>query len=156
MSDRSSLITEIIHKNPGLHFSEMIRISGLKNGVLSYYLTKLESSGVIKIEREKSKTRFFKPSITHEEIKIITFLRKDTPKQILFLLDNNDGLKFKNIVQKVGKSAPTISQNLSKLLESDLIILKLENSEKKYYIKKNPTLKKLIKKCQSSDSSKKL
>ena len=150
------MLTEIIHKNPGLHFSEMIRVSGLKNAVLSYYLAKLESSGTIKIEREKNKTRFFNPSITYEEIKIIIFLRKETSRQILIVLHDSDGLKFKNIVKKVGKSAPTISQNLSKLIESDLIILKLENSEKKYYIKKNPILKKLIKKCQSNDSSKKL
>ena len=154
MSDRVSMLTEIIHKNPGLHYSEIIRVSGLKNGVLSHYLTKLELNGTIKIEREKNKTRFFIPSITNEEIKIIVFLRKETPRHILYALNNSDGIKFKNIVKKVGKSAPTISQNLSKLIESDLVVLKFENSEKKYYLKRNSTLKKLIKKCQINNSYK--
>ena len=135
------MLTEIIHKNPGLHFSEIVRVSGLKNGVLAYYLTKLESSGTIKIEREKNKTRFFTPSIPYEEIKIIIFLRKETSRRILSVLSDSDGLKFKSIVNKVGKSAPTISQNLSKLIESDLVILKIENSEKKYHLKRNSTLK---------------
>ncbi|ABX13177.1 winged helix-turn-helix transcriptional regulator [Nitrosopumilus maritimus] len=154
MSDRESMLTEIIHKNPGLHYSEIIRVSGLKNGVLSYYLTKLESNGTIKIEREKNKTRFFTPTITHEEIRIIVFLRKETSRRILSVLSDSDGLKFKRIVEKVGKSAPTISQNLSKLIASDLVVLKLENSEKKYYLKRNSTLKKLIKKCQINNSYK--
>ena len=70
------------------------------------------------------------------------------------MLNDSDGFKFKKIVEKVGKSAPTISQNLSKLIESDLVVLKLENSEKKYYLKRNFTLKKLIKKCQINNSYK--
>ena len=71
MSDRSSLLTNIIYKNPGLHFSEMIRISGMKNGVLTHYLNKLESLGIINIKRERDKTRFFSPEISLEETKII-------------------------------------------------------------------------------------
>ncbi len=47
MPDRSSLLTNIIYKNPGLHFSEIIRVSGMKNGVLTHYLNKLESLGLL-------------------------------------------------------------------------------------------------------------
>ncbi len=57
-------ITDIIYKNPGLHFSEIVCISGLKNGVLTHYLNKLESSGIININREKDKTRLFSPEIS--------------------------------------------------------------------------------------------
>jgi len=147
MLDRSSLLTDIIYENPGLHFCEMIRMSGMKNGVLTHYLSKLESTGIINIKRERDKTRFFSPKITYEEVKIIKFLRKETPKKIIFLLINN-GLEFREIVDKVGKSPPTISQNLSELINNDLVIFKLENSNKKYFIKKNPLIQKLIKKYQ--------
>jgi len=145
MSDRSSLLTDIIYKNPGLHFCEMIRVSGLKNGVLTHYLNKLESSGIIHIKRERDKTRFFSPEISLEETKIIKFLRKETSKKILFLLIDHS-MEFHDIVNKVGKSSPTISQNISELLNNDLILFKLENSQKKYFIKPNPLIKKLIKK----------
>ena len=145
MSDRSSLLTDIIYENPGLHFSEIIRMSGLKNGVLTHYLNKLESSGVINIKRERDKTRLFSPEISLEEIKIIKFLRKETSRKILFALID-DSMEFNEIVNKVGKSSPTISQNMSELLHNDLILFKLENSQKKYFVKPNPLIKKLIKK----------
>jgi len=102
MSDRSSLLTNIIYKNPGLHFSEMIRISGMKNGVLTHYLNKLESLGIINIKRERDKTRFFSPEISLEETKIIKFLRKETSRKILFLLIDSN-MEFNEIVDKVKK-----------------------------------------------------
>ena len=145
MSDRSSLLTDIIYKNPGLHFSEMIRVSGLKNGVLTYYLNKLELLGTIKIKREKDKTRFFSPEISLEETQIIKFLRKETTRRIIFLLIDNSMI-FHEIVNKIGKSFPTISQNLSELIDNEIIFFKIENSQKKYFIKKIILLQKLLKK----------
>jgi len=147
MSNRSVLLTDIIYKNPGLHFSEIIRVSGIKNGVLTYYLNKLESTGIINIKRERDKTRFYSPEINLEERKIIKFLRKETPKKIIFSLMDNS-MEYHEIVNRVGKSSPTISQNLSELLNNDLIFFKLEDSKKKYFIKKNSLIKKLIKKYQ--------
>ena len=40
-TDRNSLLLEIIHGGPGIQFREMVRESGLKNGVLSHYLKKI-------------------------------------------------------------------------------------------------------------------
>ena len=140
---------EIIYKNPGIHYSEIIRVSGMKNGVLSHYLNKLEATGTINIQREKDKTRFFSPKISNDEAKIIKFLRKETPRKIILALIK-DSLKFGEIVKTVSKSPPTISQNLSELIKSNLVVLKIENSQKKYFIKKNSLLVKLIKKYQFS------
>ncbi|MGY5144708.1 MAG: winged helix-turn-helix transcriptional regulator [Candidatus Nitrosopumilus sp. bin_32a] len=147
MYDRFSLLTNIIYKNPGLHFCEIIRVSGMKNGVLTHYLNKLESSGIINIKRERDKTRFYSTEISLEEINIIKFLRKKTSRNIIFSLING-GMEFHEIVNKVKKSSPTISQNLTELLNNDLLIFKLEGSKKRYYIKENPFIQKLIKKYQ--------
>jgi len=38
MTDRDSQIQQIIEQNPGIQFREIMRSSGLKNGVLSHYL----------------------------------------------------------------------------------------------------------------------
>lgn len=151
MKDRASLLIDIIYKNPGLHFCEMIRVSGMKNGVLTHYLNKLESTGIINIQREKKKTRFFSPKISNYEVKIKKerkkFLRKETSRKIILsLLDG--GMEFSKITNKVPKSAPTISQNLSELIKNNLIVIKIEDSKKKYFIKHNSLLKKIIKKYQ--------
>jgi len=142
------MLTDIIYQNPGLHFCEMVRVSGMKNGVLAHYIDKLETNGIIKIERERKKTRFFSPEISLEEIKIIRFLRKETTRNIIFSLMDNNSLEFGEITKKVGKSSPTISQNLSELLQSNLVYVKLDGMKKKYFIKNNSLFKKLIKKYQ--------
>ena len=142
------MLTDIIYQNPGLHFCEMVRVSGMKNGVLAHYIDKLETNGIIKIERERKKTRFFSPEISLEEIKIIRFLRKETTRNIIFSLMSNNSLEFGEITKKVGKSSPTISQNLSELLQSNLVYVKLDGMKKKYFIKNNSLFKKLIKKYQ--------
>jgi DNA-binding HxlR family transcriptional regulator len=51
MTDRNLQLQEIIEKNPGIQFREIMRSSGLKNGVLSHYLGKLEKNGIIKVTR---------------------------------------------------------------------------------------------------------
>ena len=42
MTDRNLQLQQIIEENPGIQFREIMRSSGLKNGVLSHYLGKLE------------------------------------------------------------------------------------------------------------------
>ncbi|MGY5150007.1 MAG: winged helix-turn-helix transcriptional regulator [Candidatus Nitrosopumilus sp. bin_68KS] len=146
MSSRVSLLTDIIYKNPGIHFCEMIRISGIKNGTLAHYIEKLESDGVIQIHREKKKTRFFSPKINQEEIKIISYLRKETSKNIILSLIKHNGLEFSKIVKKSKKSPSTISQNLSELINSKLLVIKIDDSKKKYFIKNQNFISKLVKK----------
>ena len=62
--NRDSQITDLIEQNPGIQFREIMRSSGLKNGVLSHYLGKLEKNGIIKAERGPRQTRFYLPTIT--------------------------------------------------------------------------------------------
>ena len=62
MTDRDLQIQQIIEQNPGIQFREIMRTSGLKNGVLSHYLSKLEKNGIIKVMRGLS-TPFFNPDV---------------------------------------------------------------------------------------------
>lgn len=115
------MLVDLINKNPGLHFSKILEKSGMKNGVLSHYAKKLEFSGRIQLYRDNNRTYFFSPEISLDFIPVVIYLRKPTPKSILMSLQNRNGLTFKQIVKKVGKSSPTVSQNLAKLLKSGLI-----------------------------------
>ena len=103
MTDRNLQLQEIIEKNPGIQFREIMRSSGLKNGVLSHYIGKLEKNGIVKVERGPRQTRFFPPKITEEESKTIKALRKQTPRDLLLALVTNEGLEFSELVKEVGK-----------------------------------------------------
>ena len=144
MTDRNLQLQQIIEENPGIQFREIMRSSGLKNGVLSHYLTKLEKYGVIKVIRGPRQTRFYPPKITENESKIIKALRRNTPRNLILALLQNDGLEFNSLVTQVNKSPSTVSLYLTQLVNDGLVEIKLDNLKKRYYIKARNIIDQLI------------
>lgn len=144
MINRNLQIKEIIEKNPGIQFREIMRTSGLKNGVLSHYLGKLEKNGFIKVMRGPRQTRFYPPKISNEESIVIKALRKQTPRDLLLALIKEDGLEFRNLVKEVKKSPSTVSLYLSQIVQDGLVEIKLEKLHKRYYIKSRQLIDQLI------------
>ena len=144
MTDRDLQIQQIIEQNPGIQFREIMRTSGLKNGVLSHYLGKLEKNGIIKVIRGPRQVRFFPPRITEDESIVIKALRKQTPRDLLLALVKEDELEFSELVKEVKKSPSTVSLYLSQLVEDGLVEIKIVNLKKRYHIKARELIDKLI------------
>ena len=135
MIDRDSQIQQIIEQNPGIQFREVMRSSGLKNGVVSHYLRKLEKNGLINVNRGPRQSRFYPLHITEEEAIVIKALRKQTPRDLLLALIMQDGLEFAQLVEEVKKSPSTVSLYLSQLVKEGLIETTCISLKKKYHIK---------------------
>jgi len=144
MIDRNSQIQQIIEENPGIQFREIMRSSGLKNGVLSHYLGKLEKNGIIKATRGPRQARFYPPQITDDESKVIKALRRQTPRDLLLALVKEDGLEFSQLVKEVKKSPSTVSLYLSQIVEDELVEIKIVQLKKRYHIKARDLIDKLI------------
>jgi len=144
MINRDSQIQQIIEQNPGIQFREIMRSSGLKNGVVSHYLRKLEKSGVINVNRGPRQSRFYPLHITQEEAIVIKALRKQTPRDLLLALIMQDGLEFSQLVNEVKKSPSTVSLYLSQLVREGLVITKGISLKKKYHIKATEIVDKFI------------
>jgi len=144
MTNRDSEIQQIIEQNPGIQFREIMRSSGLKNGVLSHYLGKLEKNGIVKVIRGPRQARFYPPRITEDESIVIKALRKQTPRDLLLALIKDDGLEFSQLVREVKKSPSTVSLYLSQLVEDGLVEIRLVQLKKRYHIKARDTIDKLI------------
>ena len=121
-----------------------MRSSGLKNGVLSHYLGKLEKNGLVKVIRGPRQTRFFPPHISEDESIVIKALRKQTPRDLLLVLIKEDGLEFSQLVKEVKKSPSTVSLYLSQLVDEGLVTVKFSSLKKRYYIKERLLIDKLI------------
>ena len=144
MTDRDIKLQQIIEENPGIQFREIMRSSGLKNGVLSHYLGKLEKNGIIKVIRGPRQVRFYSPRITEDESIVIKALRKQTPRDLLLALIENDGLEFSQLVTAVKKSPSTVSLYLSQIVDDDLVEIKFVQLKKRYYIKARDLIDKLV------------
>ena len=135
MIDRSQKLQELIDDNPGIQFREIMRSSGLKNGVLSHYLKKLEDGGLVKVMRGPRQVRFYSPNITEEESIVIKALRKETPRDLLLALIKDDGLEFTELVQEVKKSPSTVSLYLSQIVADELVEIKIVDLKKDIILK---------------------
>ena len=137
MASREEIIIETIKKNPGIRFSEVMENVGLKNGVLSHYIRKLENTGLIYADRSPRVARFYGSDLNSEEQKLVTKLRQETPKRILIALLNHNELSFKQITVTIKKSPATVSFYLSNLVEDEIISTK-RSDKKTYYSVKEP------------------
>lgn len=148
-ANRGKKLVEIIEKNPGVNFREIMRIAGLKNGVLSHHLNKLEKSGSVQVQRDTGLTRYYSLDISEEQSKIISSLRRDTQRRIIHaLMVNKEGLEFSEIVQEVRKAPSTISLYLSQLLEEKTVKILLEERKRKYRIANRELVDSLIEEYQ--------
>ena len=144
--DRSIEIINIVEKNPGIKFREIMRETGLKNGVVSYHAKKLEESGSVKIDRKSGETRFYPLCITDEESNIITSLRRETQRHILLSLLGGKFLTFNEIVHKVKKSPSTVSTFLGKLVDDNIVEVKIIELKKTYFLKNSDMVHEIIEK----------
>lgn len=144
--DRISEIVNIIEKNPGIKFREIMRETGLKNGVLSYHTRKLEENGSVKIDRKSGETRFYPLFVTEKESILISSLRRDTQRQILLVLLQGDPLSFNDMVKAVKKAPSTVSTFLSRLVDDDIVEIKTIEFKKTYSLKSPDMVREIIEK----------
>lgn len=143
-SQRNIQLVSIISKNPGIKFREIMRETGMKNGVLSHYLGKLEKSGSVQVQRESRQTRFYPLHVTLDESKIIKALRRTTPRDIIYSLMLSENLEFNEIVKKISKAPSTVSLYLSQLVEDGIIKIHFLERKKTYKLNNKILVDKLI------------
>jgi len=136
--NRRTGLTELIVKNPGIQFRELMRLSNLKNGVLSHHLRRLEKTESVKVERLPRQTRFYPRDFSDEESIVARALRRKTPRDIIYTLMLNDGdskkgLDFSQIVSDVSKSSSTVSLYLSQLIKDNIVTVTIGSDRKKKF-----------------------
>ena len=144
--ERVSQIISIIEKNPGIKFREIMRETGMKNGVLSYHAKRLEENGNVKIERKSGETRYYPLFVTNEESIVVKSLRQETPRRILLTLLDKEKAHFAFIVENVHKSPSTVSTYLSQLIGNNIVDTKVVDLKRIYYIRNIDMVREIIQK----------
>ena len=133
MATREELIISEIKSNPGIRFRELMKKVGITNGVMSYYLRKLEQNESVWAERTTRVTRFYSSDLSEDEAKLVKRLRQETPKKILVALVQNDQLTFKELTAKICKSPATTSFYLSQLVKDNIVATSKSDFVKVYF-----------------------
>lgn len=110
-----------VEENPGIRYRELLRMTGLANGVLTYHLAALERTGAVKVERQTRMTRYYPINIPDSESSILKFVRHDPIRQIVLFILDHDYCTFNEIVGHTRKAPSTVSSHLKRLREADIV-----------------------------------
>lgn len=121
MYDIKDILLRYIEKNPGIRYRELLRLTDLTNGVLTYHLGALEKLDRVKVYRKSRVTRYYSPNISTEESDVIASLKPDTARQITVFMLEHEVCTFNEIVEYTKKAPSTISWNLTRLRDAGLV-----------------------------------
>jgi predicted transcriptional regulator len=138
-------LIKIIKQNPGIHFRELLRASGLGNGTLQYQLALLARVGLLKKYRSGGFTRYYNPEVSKKDVELFYYLKQRTCREIIRLLfdDASDACTFQEIVQMVDKAPSTVSVQLGRLIDHKVVSF---DEKRGYTVNNKPAIKRLISK----------
>jgi predicted transcriptional regulator len=145
-------IIQFVNETPGIRYRELLRRTGVSNGVLSYHLNLLDNSGRIQVHRINNRvTRYFSHDVSTEESNSIGLLRQNTARKIILYILESGPCGFNDIVTYTKKVPSTVSWHLSRLKDADIIKVRRQNELNYYEIKIDKlTLQNLLNKYKSS------
>jgi DNA-binding transcriptional ArsR family regulator len=123
-ADTRVLLMKHIEETPGIRYRELLRLTGLVNGVLSYHLSALEKANVIKVNRESRITRYYPVNVPDKESSILKFVRHEPIRQILLFILEHDVCTFNEIVDHTGKAPSTVSSHLKRLRGAGIVLVR--------------------------------
>jgi predicted transcriptional regulator len=123
LSEVQSKLMKHINAQPGIRYRELLRLSSLSNGVLTYHIANLEKSGRIIADRNNNNkiTRYYPNNIPIEETDIIGHIRNNAARQIILFILEHDSCTFNEIIEYTKKAPSTISWHLKRLKDSGII-----------------------------------
>ena len=143
-----------MYENPGIRYREILKLTGISNGVLEYHLKALETSyKIINVDRCKRKTtRYYPLYFRSDESEILGYIRNDSTikRIILFILDHSL-CTFNQIVEYTKKAPSAISWHLKKLKQSGMIIcIRYGRGNYKYKITNNEVISRVLHKHENT------
>ena len=119
-NNRTETVLSGIKNSPGIRYRELVRVTGIPNTTISYYIKKLEKSQQISVQKISKSCRFFMPELSEIQQCVIVMLRGKNTRSILLALEK-DAMSFSSLVKHLKNHPSTVSINLKKLVKSELV-----------------------------------
>jgi DNA-binding transcriptional ArsR family regulator len=121
VASAQDLLLELVQKEPGIRYRELLRASGFANGVLSYHLSALEKMGTLRVDRQSRITRYYPLNVPEHESQVLGYIRHAPIHEIVSFVLARDMCTFSEIVEHTGKAPSTVSAHLKRLKEAGII-----------------------------------
>ncbi len=114
-------IWALIQADPGVHKSDLKRMTGLSWGTISHHVSRLESSGRIRVHRVNNRAMLFPVDIPPERWNEMALLRQTQALQVLEALADGDRVNVSWLAARLGMSAKSLRRILGELESAGLI-----------------------------------
>lgn len=153
-ADTRVLLMKNIEQTPGIRYRELLRLTGLVNGVLSYHLSALERTNLIKVNRESRITRYYPVNVSDKESAILKFVRHEPIRQILLFILEHNMCTFNEIVDHTGKAPSTVSSHLKRLRGAGIILIRHGEYHQLYRVAEGDLIAEVLSKYTASFTDK--
>lgn len=150
LANTQILLMKQIEQTPGIRYRELLRLTGLVNGVLTYHLAALERANVIKVIRESRMTRYYLVSVSDQESAILKFIRREPIRQILLFVLEHDMCTFNEIVDHTQKAPSTVSSHLMRLRDAGVILIRHGEYHQLYRVAESELVAEVLSKYTTS------
>lgn len=150
LASTQTLLMKHIEQTPGIRYRELLRLTGLVNGVLTYHLAALERANVIKVNRESRMTRYYPVSVSDQESAILKFIRHEPIRQILLFILEHDMCAFNEIVDHTQKAPSTVSSHLKRLREAGVVLIRHGEYHQLYRVAERDLVAEMLSKYTTS------
>lgn len=121
MSDTRSRVRECIEHNPGIHFNGISRALDIATGQTQYHLRRLRRQEQVERESICGRTHYYPPTYSAWERGAIALLRRETTREVLVLLLEEEPVPPADIADRLGTARSTVEWHLSNLVEYDVV-----------------------------------
>jgi len=133
-NENRNKIIDLILNEPGIHFNELLRRTGLAAGNLVWHLDILETYKIIGKKRISNFIAYFlyyqKNPISNLDLKLS---KSNLTLEILKMIEKEPGIWNSIITQRQKVDHKTIHYHISKLIDLELVITKKEGRKKKLF-----------------------
>jgi predicted transcriptional regulator len=138
-------LIKIVRQNPGIHYRELLRASGLGYGTLERQLVLLERLGLLRADRAGGFTRYYNSDVSKTDMELLHYLRRRAYREIIRLLldDASYAFTIQKIAQMIGKAPSTVSVQLWRLIDHKVVSF---DEKRGYTVNNKQTIKRLISK----------
>ena len=120
---------------PGMYFRELQRSLKLEVGEAEYHLSYLEEAGLVSVQLEANRKRYFARGAMDERDRILlSLLRQEIPRRIAMELLLAGKRSFAELLESFGKAKSTISFHLSKFADAGFLAIERKGKERVYSI----------------------
>ena len=143
LTPRDKIYSTIV-KNPGLHFREIQRRTGIATGAMQYHIDYLKKKHVIVEEKEGKFSRFYSIDSDVKETKLMNLLRQDSVRKIVIFLIQRRHASLNRISKEINLRISTTSFHLQKLIVAGVVAQRDMKGKIYFYLKNKESVLNLI------------